>query len=89
MSISVKIVLECGQPESGPTSAIHSIVWEDLEPMEGQEHSQLITADKSRVQLWDLNQMILDQEIQTSSLMPNDIDAQDSECLVVKRDPHD
>lgn len=89
MSISVKTVLECGQPESGPTSAIHSIVWEDLEPMEGQEHSQLITADKSRVQLWDLNQMILDQEIQTSSLMPNDIDAQDSECLVVKRDPHD
>ena len=63
MSSSVKTVLECGQPESGPTSAIHSIVWEDLEPMEGQEHSQLITADRSRVQLWDLNQMILDQEI--------------------------
>jgi len=54
MSVSVKHVLDCG-PSSNNGQGIHSIVWEDLEPMEGQEHSQLITADKSRVQIWDLN----------------------------------
>ena len=50
MSTTVKTELDCGLPVDGSSaSAIHSIVWEDLEPMEGQEHSQLITADKGRI----------------------------------------
>lgn len=51
MSVSLKHTINCGNS----TSALHSIVWEDLEAMEGQEHSVLITADRSHVQLWDLN----------------------------------
>ena len=70
MSVSVKHVLDCG-PSGNNGQGIHSIVWEDLEPMEGQEHSQLITADKSRVQIWDLNSQAVSTEIQTSSLLSN------------------
>ena len=34
--------------------------------------------------------MAIDQEIESSTLLSsNDADAEDSECLVVKRDPHD
>ena len=38
MSASVKHVLDCGEASTG-NSPIHSIVWEDVEPMEGQSHS--------------------------------------------------
>ena len=61
-------------------------MWEDLEAMEGQEHSQLITGDRTRVQIWDLNQQSLEKEIQTDQLVDG---VDDAECLAVKRDPHD
>ena len=48
MSASVKHVFDCGQADA-LANPIHSIVWEDVEPMEGQEHSQLITADRTHI----------------------------------------
>ena len=87
MSVKVTAELDCGADSA--ESPIHSIVWEDLEPMEGQEHSQLISANKSKVQLWDLNSMIIDQEITVRNLFSS-LDEDDCcECMVVKRDPHD
>ena len=83
--MKVKDELDCGPNDDN--SAIHSIVWEDLEPMEGQDHSQLITADKSRLQIWDLNGMVAEQTIAVSALYDGGDDL--SECTVVKRDPHD
>ena len=93
MSVKVTAELDCGADSA--ESPIHSIVWEDLEAMEGQEHSQLISANKSKVQLWDINSMILDQEITIRNLLSNNsgnnnLDEDDCcDCMVVKRDPHD
>ena len=56
MSASVKHVLDCGEA-TADANPVHSIVWEDVEPMEGQAHSQLVTGDRSRIQIWDLEQM--------------------------------
>jgi len=57
--------------------------------MEGQEHSQLITADRCRVQIWDLVSQTISNEILTSSLTPSSSNSDLAECTVVKRDPHD
>ena len=58
--------------------------------MEGQDHSELITADKSRVQVWDLDQSSVKREIYTESLVRESDEADGlNECMVVKRDPHD
>ena len=58
--------------------------------MEGQDHSELITADKSRVQVWDLDQSSVKREIYTESLVRESDEADSlNECMVVKRDPHD
>mmetsp|Transcript_7579 Transcript_7579/g.10752 ORF Transcript_7579/g.10752 Transcript_7579/m.10752 type:complete len:84 (+) Transcript_7579:519-770(+) len=83
MSISVKHTLDCGES----SSAIHSIVWEDLEAMEGQEHSVLITADRSCVQIWDLSILSAVQSIDAERLADDSSDL--AEFMVVKRDPHD
>ena len=92
MSVKVTAELDCGADSAD--SPIHSIVWEDLEPMEGQEHSQLISANKSKIQLWDLNSMIVDREIAVGSLLAQNGGGNSDEddccdCMVVKRDPHD
>ena len=55
MSITVKHTLNC--PEGSSSGPIHSVVWEDCEAMEGQEHSVLATGNRSGVTLWDLEQL--------------------------------
>jgi len=51
MSVSVKHTLTT---DGGP---IHSMVWEDCEAMEGQDHSVLVTANRARASMWDLEQL--------------------------------
>ena len=96
MTVKVTAELNCsGDDTQQLHSAIHSIVWEDLEPMEGQEHSKLVTADKSRMQVWDLDRMQVDTTFQVADLARSDGTVTSGgpgdlvECTVVKRDPHD
>lgn len=86
MSITVKHTLNfpAGKSNDGQ---IHSIVWEDCEAMEGQDHTVLVTANRACVSFWDLEQQAVTLQLESSGLVTDGDDM--AECMVVKRDPHD
>jgi hypothetical protein len=65
---------------------IHSICWEECEAAEGQTAKELVSADSTKVLVWDLktgkDKLIYDIQ----KLKSNESDL--AECTVVKRDPH-
>ena len=69
----------------GVSTLIHSVVWEDHEPMAGGSPAQLVLGDNERVKIFDFEQETDVLEIKAEELEGD----QGCECMTVKRDPHD